>query len=955
MTSKKSAIYIGRFFLVNLIVCLLTFPGVLGSSFLTNTVKSADQTIVSKITKEIEIPPGADYYVHFDSQNLTLKSKEIVPYSDGLSATVIAAIAKSPRWIQPALANQFKTLSDPEMYADWLLNSNKQYTDEIAFCIAHCPSGKVPPPDLLVQNVESLYAADQWIQYADIIDYDDSSGNYYSTIRYAVLVNGTTQHFLLPPEIYYWYIVHPKITAEDVDPVYGTLWRDYLFEHNDLGYPLLKEKLSTIKYLWDCTSYSQPSGRLWDTWIALHPTAIEAVSYWIGKTVPYPAVGDRPSQPNIITHEHNGWCGELQMIAVAAQRAALIPSIAASNVGEDHVWREFYERGWHENDNWWSDTGGMVDNPDIYAYGWGKNMSAIYQYRGDDTIKDDTARYIHPEDRLTVTFMVKDSFLQPVDGARVAVLVKGPKDISWYKDFIWEKIQGVWDRLPQILKGKILSFLFEKFKGRYDAIPTEVNGMTVTVWNYTDLNGKCSFQLGKHHEYLFIIQEGNLKKPWQLARHNLIRSLKTGESKDFLILLPDVSHPPQRLVKQELPSGECQFSVAFSSRAYQRQRNYFTTGIGEQDVAGVVDCFFVDALNFENYQAGKRFTGYQYMQAEQGNLQIATQQQEWYVVFRNHGRMTTVVLNASVQVSCSTESSRVQIVTPETSVFSLPIFNVGDVVVISGIATNDVVLSIENDTHIITPLNGAWSYDWGTSGMLPDRTYLVHATCGEASDSISILLQDNIPATVEIITPVPGAIVSRGTMNISGVSSDNVGVDYVAVCIDDEPWTAPQGMTNWTISWDLSSLALGDHVISATAVDAEGFGMVQTIPFVLNESGHGWGPEVVQLSHVPLSPTNTSNVVVYANVTTTGPFSIAQVVLFVNNGTGTSSQEMYRYADHPIQARHEEDPKVNESNVPLFGCELGQFSQGETITYWIVTADTAQNTKQSDVMSFTIE
>jgi hypothetical protein len=63
---------------------------------------------------------------------------------------------------------------------------------------------------------------------------------------------------------------------------------------------------------------------------------------------------------------------------------------------------------------------------------------------------------------------------------------------------------------------------------------------------------------------------------------------------------------------------------------------------------------------------------------------------------------------------------------------------------------------------------------------------------------------------------------------------------------------------------------------------------------------------------------------------------------------------MYRYGDFPIQSRHEEDPLKNQSNDPIFGIELGQFSTGQTITYWIVAVDSAQNKKQSDVASFTI-
>ena len=582
-------------------------PGVLGAVSVFHNTQASEQTMVSKISREIEIPPASDYFIRFDAQNLTLKGQDIEPSTNGLSETVIAAIAKSPRWIQQRLTSQFHNLSDPESYASVLLNSSKQYADEIAFSIACCPMGRVPSALLLKENAESLYEHDQWISYADIIDYDDGMGNYSSTIRYRVLENGTERYLTLPSEIYYWNVVHPKITNEEIDAVYGPVWRDYLFEHNDLGYPLLKEKLSTIQYLWDCQSYYQPGGRLWSVCINQHPTAIEAISYWIGKTVPNPATGDRPGQASVIAHEHNGWCGELQKIAIAAQRAALIPSISASNVGEDHVWREFYERGWHENDNWWSDTGGAVDEPDAYAYGWGKNMSAIYQWQGDGTILQDTARYIHEEDRITVDFYVRDLFSQPVDGARVIVLVKGPKDITFYTNLILEKLQNLWDKLPEILKGKLFSLLFSKIEERINKIPDSITGLTITTWGYTDSQGRCSFELGKNLDYLFLIQEGNLKKPWQLARHNTLRSLKTGEDKLFNIILLDASHKPQKMTPQaiQLPV-DCQFLLSFTSSGYQLQKHFTNEGIGRYEFVGNIDVLLLNQENFQRYKKEQR-------------------------------------------------------------------------------------------------------------------------------------------------------------------------------------------------------------------------------------------------------------------------------------------------------------------------------------------------------------
>lgn len=934
----------------------LVFPGSLGTAHSFNKTITSDQKIVSKISREIEIPAGSDYYIKFHSQNLTLKGQDVVPYSEGLSDKVIAAIAKSPRWIQRTLIRQFQNLSTPEPYADILLNASKQYADEIAFSIACCPGGRVPSAALLKENAESLYEHDQWIQYADIVESDDGAGNYSSTIRYTVLENGTEKQIDLPTNIYYWYIVHPKITIEDVDATYGPLWRDYLFEHNDLGYPLLKEKLSTVRYLWDCTSYYQFGGRLWSDCMKQHPTAIEAISYWIGKTVPYPAIGDRPGQSCVIAHEHNGWCGELQKIAVAAQRAALIPSITANNVGEDHVWREFYERGWHENDNWWSDTGGAVDEPDVYAYGWGKNMSAIYQWRGDGTILDDTARYIHPEDRITVSFIVKDSFLQPVDGARVIVLVKGPKDITWYKNYFWEKIQGFWDKLPEFLKGKILSFLFERFKERFNKIPDGINGITITTWNYTNLEGRCSFELGKNLEYLFLIQQGNLKKPWQLARHNTVRSLKTHIDKEFKILLLDVSHKPQRTIQSDMPSGDCQFSLSFTSTAYQSQKNFNNDGIGAQEPVGSIECFFVDQENFQRYKDGKRFTCNNFLETENATLTVSALNQDWYVIFRNAARQTHIVIDFSLDVIVPTTIDRVQIVSPDTSLFETPIYNSGDTIPLSGIATTDLVhLTFDHEPPAIevSAVNGEWSYEWDTSGESPGLHSITVTSSDNTSDEGYIRLIDALPPSLSIDSPVEGALFEHGIINISGQSSDNVGVDHVEITLDNISRQA-FGTTAWNLSWDVTGFPLGDHTLSVKAVDTQGLVSIQTRSFVLNESGHVWGPQINTFYHVPANLTNTSNVIIYANVTVTGPFAINNIILYLNNGTDTTSSTMYRYGDFPIQSRHEEDPLINQSNDPVFGIEFGQFSTGQTITYWIVAVDSAQNKKQSDVASFTI-
>jgi len=938
----------------------LIAPGMLTTVHCLPTPSLSEPQVVSKIARQVDISPGSDYVIRFNAQNQTLVPLAEEPATHGLSTIVIAAIAKSPRWIQPRLTRQVQSLSDPESYASILLNASKQITDEIAFSIACSPMNRVPSAAILKENAEALYEHDQWIEYATIIDNDDGMGNYSSTIQYKILENGTERTITLPPDIYYWYIVHPEITNEDIDAVYGPLWRTYLIEHNDLGYPLLKEKLLGIPYLWDCQAYSQPGGRLWSICITKHPTAIEAISYWIGKTVPNQAIGDRPSQASVIAHEHNGWCGELQKIAVAAQRAALVPSIAACNVGEDHVWREFYDRGWHENDNWWSDSGGAVDEPDVYAYGWGKNMSAIYQWRGDGTILQDTARYIHEDDRITVDFQIKDLFFQPVDGARIVVLVKGPKDITYYKNLILEKLRNIWDKLPEIIKGKLLSFLFSKIETRIDQIPDVINGLTITTWGYTDTHGYCSFELGKNLDYLFLVQEGTLKKPWQLARHNTFRSLKNGQDKTFHITLSDVSQKPQVITHQQITPGTSQIHLSFISSAYQLQQHFTTDGIGRYEFPGDIEIYFLNQENFQRYREGKMFACYKHYTninaAMNDTFDVADGDSDSYLIFKNLHRTTHVIVEYTVDALCQPIRDHVQIITPHTSLFESPIAILGDTVLLFGIATADqVFLSFDHGSMPIEcpVINGEWSYLWNTSSEMPGPHSITAAVQETITDEQTILVIDAIPPSLSIDTPVEGAILLPGILMISGQSADSHGVDHIEVTLGNITKTA-FGTTTWNLSWDLTDFPPGDYPLKVKAFDVQGLETIQTRLFVINQSGQTWGPQIIALYHTPTNLTNTSNVILYANVTTTGPYPIRQIILFCNNGTNTNSYELSRYGDFPMQARHEEDPLKNQSNAPLFGKEVGQFSTGQTITYWVVAVDTAQNTRQSETHSFTI-
>ena len=78
-------------------------------------------------------------------------------------------------------------------------------------------------------------------------------------------------------------------------------------------------------------------------------------------------------------------------------------------------------------------------------------------------------------------------------------------------------------------------------------------------------------------------------------------------------------------------------------------------------------------------------------------------------------------------------------------------------------------------------------------------------------------------------------------------------------------------------------------------------------------------------------------------------------LFYCDNGTKINAHEIYRYGDNPVQKRHEEDPLQNTSNGPIYGYELGHFDSGETLTYWIIAYDVANNSIESYEKSFTVE
>ena len=184
---------------------------------------------------------------------------------------------------------------------------------------------------------------------------------------------------------------------------------------------------------------------------------------------------------------------------------------------------------------------------------------------------------------------------------------------------------------------------------------------------------------------------------------------------------------------------------------------------------------------------------------------------------------------------------------------------------------------------------------------------------------------------------------------------DNYGIDKVDISLDNHNYSKAIGTNEWYAELDISNNNLGRYSIFIRSIDKIGKKSIKNISFIKNESGHQWNPKINDIYHYPEKPTNTSNIIIFANVTKNNPFDVKKVDLIYKNMNNTYIETMYNYGEKPIQNRHDEDPLINIANKPIFGYELGHFNSGETIIYQIIAYDYANNNIKSNETSIYIE
>jgi len=276
------------------------------------------------------------------------------------------------------------------------------------------------------------------LAYVNIIDHgtSETDENYYSTVSYVRIdADGNAYNVEVPKEIYYMYIVHPKISdeyetyinpdlAEDnsshttniAAPPTGRFWRDFLYNFTEPKsgapeewYPILKDSISTAVALW----VDQPDNPA--------ASALKIITKWINDVMDFTSETERPHQPIRIYKLHIGRCGEHEDLAAAAARTCLIPARCIEAYSSDHVWNEFWDEQWWQ----WEPVNNSYREPLCYEQGWGKKFGS-FNARISDGVQTTVEGYtVNP---CYLTFYAKDAYGKPLDGAIITLYVKGTLD-----------------------------------------------------------------------------------------------------------------------------------------------------------------------------------------------------------------------------------------------------------------------------------------------------------------------------------------------------------------------------------------------------------------------------------------------------------------------------------------------------------------------------------------------
>ncbi len=505
--------------------------------------------LVDSIKINYRIRAGENSYFYLDTGGDSLIPS--LP-DQGLTELAGQAVAKAPDWLKVELADNLSRCSNSvqDTVAKVILNTSHPYVDEVCFAAAHLApqtlSNTYFDPELLLFNAQVLYANDDSLEYVEILDFPDSS-----TTKYFVAESSAsgidTFEVQLPKDIYYWFIVHPKLHKElpaYIDPNTGNpsptgyFWRDFLFNHADPGYPLLVDSLKGWKTLWNNRRNNIDNG------------AVGRVTGWI-KTVMEFQSYPHHDQPVRIYRLHKGTCSVHSYLTAGTARACLIPATVTVAYRNNHKWNEFYDRRWIQ----WEPVNVFMDDTTTYEK-WSTigQFRGIFNWRGDGKIWTVTRKYTR---HCTLTVDVEDKNGIPIDGARV--IIDGP-------GFPGPRVTIGWtgeDGRCQFILGDSVSWFTAQ-------VLTEIGGLPPTRVIENS-------QPGMHYHWTATI-DGEMPK---------------------LKISPE-SAPPGTLYKFEI-SLKAPSEFLYGTNPDDGCR------FGDRQESGRLDLFICDSADFEQYLSGNPF------------------------------------------------------------------------------------------------------------------------------------------------------------------------------------------------------------------------------------------------------------------------------------------------------------------------------------------------------------
>ena len=176
---------------------------------------------------------------------------------------------------------------------------------------------------------------------------------------------------------------------------------------------------------------------------------------------------------------------------------------------------------------------------------------------------------------------------------------------------------------------------------------------------------------------------------------------------------------------------------------------------------------------------------------------------------------------------------------------------VGGVLTMTGTSSDNVSVakvevSVDGGTYQLASGTSSWSAGINT-GSYADGTHTLAARATDKSGNASVktitVTVSNAPAATPTPTPTatpsptptpdttaPSVAITSpsaastltGTVNVAGTASDDVGLSKVEVAVDGAAWNLASGTSSWSWAWNTTSVADGQHTITARATDTSG-------------------------------------------------------------------------------------------------------------------------------------